>query len=58
VEAFNILYHPNVDSPDTTLSEFTFGQLAFGSIGTIGVNNQLYAMGAPRLLQLSLKLQW
>jgi hypothetical protein len=57
VEAFNILNHPNLDFPDPNLSDSTFGQLG-GSTRTIGVNNQLYAMGAPRSLQLSLKLQF
>jgi hypothetical protein len=57
VDALNILNHPNLDRPDTGLSDSTFGQLA-GQIRTIGVANQLYAMGASRSLQLSLKLQW
>jgi hypothetical protein len=57
VEAFNILNHPNLDYPDTNLPDSTFGQLV-GNIRTIGVNNQLYAMGAARSLQLSLKLQF
>jgi Carboxypeptidase regulatory-like domain/TonB dependent receptor/TonB-dependent Receptor Plug Domain len=59
VEAFNILNHPNLDFPDTYLPDSTFGQLQVGNgVRTIGVNNQLYAMGAPRSLQLSLKLQF
>jgi Carboxypeptidase regulatory-like domain/TonB-dependent Receptor Plug Domain len=58
VEAFNILNHPNLDFPDTGLSDSTFGQLVGGNIRTIGVANQLYAMGAARSLQLSLKLQF
>jgi Carboxypeptidase regulatory-like domain/TonB dependent receptor len=59
VEAFNILNHPNLDFPDTGLSDSTFGQLQPGSgVRTIGVANQLYAMGSPRSLQLSLKLQF
>jgi len=61
VEAFNVLNHPNLDFPDTTLSDSTFGQIVPGYGGgprTIGVSNQLYAMGAPRSLQLSLKLQF
>jgi hypothetical protein len=57
VEAFNILNHPNLDFPDTNLPDSTFGQLGTG-VRTIGVNNQLYAMGAARSLQLSLKLQF
>ena len=58
VEAFNILNHPNLNGPDTGLSDSTFGQLVGGAITTIGSPNQLYAMGAARSLQLSLKLQW
>jgi hypothetical protein len=58
VDAFNILNHPNLDFPDTGLSDSTFGQLAVYGVRTIGVNNQLYAMGSPRSLQLSLKLQF
>jgi hypothetical protein len=57
VEAFSILNHPNLNPPDTNLPDSTFGQLGT-QIRTIGVNNQLYAMGAARSLQLSLKLQW
>jgi|HubBroStandDraft_6_1064221.scaffolds.fasta_scaffold00070_49 hypothetical protein len=57
VDAFNILNHPNLDFPDTNLPDSTFGQLG-SSVRTIGVANQLYAMGAPRSLQLSLKLQF
>jgi len=56
-EAFNILNHPNLGFPNTGLSNSTFGELA-NQITTIGVANQLYAMGASRSLQLSLKLQW
>jgi hypothetical protein len=56
VEAFNILNHPNLDFPDTGLSDSTFGELT--NVRTIGVNNLLYAMGASRSLQLSMKLQF
>jgi hypothetical protein len=58
VEAFNILNHPNLDYPDTNLPDSTFGQLGPYGLRRIGVNNQLYAMGAARSLQLSLKLQF
>jgi|HubBroStandDraft_6_1064221.scaffolds.fasta_scaffold00510_13 hypothetical protein len=61
VDAFNVLNHPNLDFPDTNLPDSTFGQIVPGLGGgprTIGVANQLYAMGAPRSLQLSLKLQF
>jgi Carboxypeptidase regulatory-like domain/TonB dependent receptor/TonB-dependent Receptor Plug Domain len=57
VDAFNILNHPNLDFPDANLPDSTFGQLGTG-VRTIGVANQLYAMGAPRSLQFSLKLQF
>lgn len=57
-EAFNIFNHPNLDSPDSTLSSSTFGQMVFGEITTIGSSNSLYSMGAARSLQLSLKLQF
>lgn len=57
-EAFNIFNHPNLSNPNTTLSNSTFGQLIFGSITTIGTNNVLYAMGANRSLQLSLRLHF
>lgn len=58
VDAFNILNHPNLGSPDNSLSDSTFGQLLDGFTTTIGTPNQLYAMGAARSLQLSLKLQF
>lgn len=58
VEAFNILNHPSLNGVDESLSDSTFGQLVGGNVTTIGVPNQLYAMGAARSLQLSLKLQF
>jgi len=58
LDAFNIFNHPSLDNPDTALSDSTFGQLVGGGVTTIGVSNQLYAMGAARSLQLSLKVQW
>jgi hypothetical protein len=57
VDAFNVFNHPNVYGPNTTLSSSTFGELS-GSVSTIGSTNALYAMGAARSLQLSLKLQF
>jgi hypothetical protein len=57
-EAFNIFNHPNLSSPDTGLSDSTFGQLIGGVVTTTGSGNQLYSMGAARSLQLSLKLQF
>jgi hypothetical protein len=55
-EAFNIFNHPNLGAPDPYLSDSTFGELLNGSVTTIGSPNQLYAMGAARSLQFSLKL--
>jgi hypothetical protein len=56
-EAFNILNHPNLDNPSVgSLTSSTFGELIFGDVTTIGSPNALYAMGAARSLQLSLKL--
>jgi hypothetical protein len=56
-EAFNILNHPNLGSPNSSLSSSAFGELG-ASINAIGSNNQLYAMGAARSLQLSFHLQF
>jgi hypothetical protein len=56
VDAFNLLNHPNPSAIDTNLAD---GPNLFGSSGAqaaIGVPNALYATGAPRSLQLSLKL--
>jgi hypothetical protein len=58
LDAFNILNHPNPSSVIGTLSSSEFGELSAGSIAEIGTNNGLYAMGAARSLQLSLKLQF
>lgn len=58
VDAFNVFNHPNLSGPDTNLADSTFGQLIFGGVTTIGSTNSLYAMGAPRSLQFSLKLQF
>ena len=57
VDAFNIFNHPNLSGPNTTLSSAGFGELT-GGIESIGSTNQLYAMGEPRSLQFSLKLQF
>jgi hypothetical protein len=57
VDAFNIFNHPNLNQIDTTLSDSTFGQ-SNGGAGGIGSSNLLYAMGAARSLQFSLKLQF
>lgn len=58
IDAFNILNHPNLTSPDTTLSDSTFGELGAYPVTTGATQNGLYAMGAPRSLQFSLKLQF
>lgn len=58
-EAFNILNHPNLGSPDATLPSPTFGEVVAGGTTTIGSSNsEFYAMGASRSLQLSLRLQF
>jgi hypothetical protein len=57
VDAFNIFNHPNLTGPDTALSDSTFGELGAYPT-TIGSSNPLYAMGAARSLQFSLKLQF
>jgi hypothetical protein len=57
-EAFNILNHPNLGDVDTYLPDSTFGQLLDGYTSSIGSSNALYAMGAARSLELSLKLQF
>jgi hypothetical protein len=57
VDAFNIINHPSLGSPTVySLGASTFGQPA--GITTIGSSNQLYAMGAARSLQFSMKLQF
>jgi len=56
IDAFNIFNHPNLGGPQTYLPASTFGQL--GGTTTIGSSNALYAMGAARSFQFSLKLQF
>jgi hypothetical protein len=57
-DAFNILNHPNLNGVDRNLSDSSFGELIGGGTTTIGASNELYAMGAARSLQFSLKLQF
>jgi hypothetical protein len=57
VDAFNIFNHPNLNQIDNRISDSTFGY-SNGNAGTIGSSNSLYATGAARSLQLSLKLQF
>jgi hypothetical protein len=54
-DAFNIFNHPNLGDPNNTVSSSTFGELG-PTPTTIGSANALYAMGAARSLQFSLKL--
>lgn len=58
MDAFNIFNHPNLGNVDTYLPDSTFGQLLDGYTTTIGSANSLYAMGAARSLQFSLKIQF
>lgn len=61
VEAFNLFNHPNAGNIDTSLFSSTFGISnpgGFGGVPTIGVPNMLYASGAPRSLQILLKIQF
>jgi hypothetical protein len=64
-EAFNLLNHANAGSIRSNLSQPDFGQAtatgvigATSSVGFQGASVPLYASGAPRSLQLSLKLQF
>jgi hypothetical protein len=57
-DAFNIFNHPNLNSVNASLSNSVFGQLVGGGVAEIGAYNSLYAMGAPRSLQLGLKLEF
>ena len=61
VEAFNLINHPNAGNISTNLNSSTFGISnpgGSGGVPTIGVLNPLYASGAPRSLQLALKLKF
>ena len=59
LDAFNVLNHPNPGNPITSpLTSAQFGELNLGNVTTIGSGNALYAMGASRSLQFSLKLQF
>lgn len=57
-DAFNILNHPNPTDPDSDLEDGPYFGFLFGEFNTIGAGNPLYAMGAARSLQLSLKLSF
>jgi len=57
-DAFNILNHPNPTDPDSDLEDGPYFGFLFGEFNTIGSGNALYAMGAARSLQLSLKLSF
>ena len=63
-ELFNVFNHPSFGAPDTNLANRLFGvstQMFGRGLGQGGVNgglNPLYAIGAPRSVQLALKLRW
>jgi hypothetical protein len=63
-EFFNILNHPNFGSPNNSLTSPLFGrstQTLANSLGSGGANgglNPLYQIGAPRSIQLAMKLQF
>ena len=64
-EFFNILNHPNVGAPTSTLTSALFGrstQTLANSLGAGGGQNggfnPLYQIGGPRSVQLALKLQF
>jgi hypothetical protein len=60
----NIFKHPNLGSPNNTLSSPLFGHSTqmlasfLGSGGSNGGFNPLYQIGGPRSIQLALKLQF
>lgn len=58
LDAFNILNHANQTDPDADLQDGPYFGFLFGETNTIGSGNPLYAMGAPRSLQLSLKVSF
>ena len=63
-ELFNVFNHPSFGAPDSNLANRLFGistQMFGRGLGQGGVNgglNPLYAIGAPRSVQLALKLRW
>ena len=63
-EFFNIFNHPSFGPPDNNLADALFGQStqtlasSLGSGGANGGLNPLYQIGAPRSIQLALKLQF
>jgi hypothetical protein len=63
-EFFNIFNHPNFGNPANNLTNPLFGhstQTLASSLGSGGANggfNPLYQIGAPRSIQLALKLQF
>lgn len=63
-EFFNVLNHPVFGSPDMNLANRLFGASTqmfgrgLGQGGISGGQNPLYTVGAPRSVQLALKLRW
>ena len=57
VDAFNLFNHANAGNIQTYLTSSQFG-ISAGPVSTVGSPNSLYATGAPRSLQLMLKLRF
>jgi hypothetical protein len=55
-DAFNVLNHPNFANPDGNIDNADFGQFTQMLNRGLGGLNQLYQIGGPRSLQLSLRL--
>jgi hypothetical protein len=58
VDAFNVFNHANLGDVNDMFPSSNFGQLGTVVLSTTGSPNPLYAFGAARSLQLSLKLHF